>query len=95
MTEIWYPYTQMKGLSVYPEVVSGKAEYLQLADGRRVVDSVSSWWAVIHGYAHPRLDKVLINQSKQLSHVMLGGLTHGPAITFAKRLIEILSLIHI
>ncbi|MGW6935919.1 adenosylmethionine--8-amino-7-oxononanoate transaminase [Lentzea sp. NPDC054927] len=62
---------------------------LTLADGRELVDGMSSWWAAIHGYRHPVLDAAVTEQVGQMSHVMFGGLTHEPAIRLAAKLVEI------
>jgi len=62
---------------------------LRLADGRELVDGMSSWWAAIHGYRNPVLDKALADQAGRMSHVMFGGLTHEPAVTLATKLVAI------
>ncbi|MGH3946600.1 MAG: aminotransferase class III-fold pyridoxal phosphate-dependent enzyme, partial [Pseudonocardiaceae bacterium] len=62
---------------------------LQLTDGTELVDGMSSWWAAIHGYAHPVLDAAVLDQLGRMSHVMFGGLTHEPAVRLARRLVEI------
>ena len=56
-------------------------------DGTRhdVVDAMSSWWSVIHGYRHPVLDAAARGQLDRFSHVMFGGLTHAPAVELAER----------
>lgn len=79
----------MPGL-VDPLVVeSASGVRLRLADGRELVDGMSSWWAAIHGYRNPVLDKALTDQAGRMSHVMFGGLTHEPAVRLATRLAEI------
>lgn len=86
---IWHPYTSMtEPLPVYP-VVSAAGCELQLADGKTLVDGMSSWWAAIHGYNHPRLNQAMKNQIDQLSHVMFGGITHPPAVDLCRRLVAI------
>lgn len=62
---------------------------LRLADGRELVDGMSSWWAAIHGYRHPVLDAALAEQAGRMSHVMFGGLTHEPAVQLAATLVEL------
>ncbi|MBR7551999.1 aminotransferase class III-fold pyridoxal phosphate-dependent enzyme, partial [Mycobacterium tuberculosis] len=67
-------------------VVSASGVRLRLADGRELIDGMSSWWAAIHGYRHPHLDAAAHRQVDTMSHVMFGGLTHAPAVELATRL---------
>jgi adenosylmethionine-8-amino-7-oxononanoate aminotransferase len=86
---VWHPYGPMPG-TVDPLVVeSASGVRLRLADGRELVDGMSSWWAAIHGYRNPVLDKALADQAGRMSHVMFGGLTHEPAVRLATKLVEI------
>lgn len=84
---IWHPYTSMtRSLPVFG-VHSAKGCELELVDGRKLVDGTSSWWACVHGYAHPKILTAMEKQLHQLSHVMFGGITHEPAIELCKKLI--------
>lgn len=86
---VWYPYQQMQVSFQQYEVVHAEKEFLHLRDGKKVVDGVSSWWASIHGYNHPKLNEALIEQAKKFSHIMLGGLTHQPVKQLSEKLIQI------
>ncbi len=85
---LWHPYTSMTDpLPTYP-VESAHGVKLKLADGRELIDGMSSWWAAIHGYNHPVLNAALEQQIHSVSHVMFGGLTHLPAVTLAEKLVN-------
>ncbi|WP_203735218.1 adenosylmethionine--8-amino-7-oxononanoate transaminase [Paractinoplanes durhamensis] len=86
---VWHPYGPMPGRSDPYVVESAQGVRLRLADGRELVDGMSSWWAAIHGYRHPVLDAALVEQAGRMSHVMFGGLTHEPAIDLATKLVEL------
>lgn len=88
-THIWHPYSSVTNPVCLHEVVSAAGVYLTLADGSKVIDGMASWWSVIHGYNHPRLNQVAKAQIDDMSHVMFGGLTHKPAIELAKRLVDL------
>lgn len=86
---LWHPYTSMiDPLPTYPVVAAAGVE-LTLADGRRLIDGMSSWWAAIHGYNHPQLNAAAHQQIDQMAHVMFGGITHPPAVALADRLVKI------
>jgi adenosylmethionine-8-amino-7-oxononanoate aminotransferase len=86
---VWHPYASaVDPLPVYP-VASARGTRLTLADGRELVDGMSSWWAAIHGYGHPVLDQALRAQVDDFAHVMFGGLTHEPAVALAELLVRI------
>jgi adenosylmethionine---8-amino-7-oxononanoate aminotransferase len=86
---VWHPYGPMPGTQEPLLVESAEGVRLRLADGRELVDGMSSWWAAIHGYRHPVLDAAVTDQLGRMSHVMFGGLTHEPAIRLSAKLVEI------
>jgi adenosylmethionine-8-amino-7-oxononanoate aminotransferase len=84
---IWHPYAPAPAAGPAHAVVAADGVRLTLADGRRLIDGMSSWWAAIHGYNHPALNAALTDQLGRMAHVMFGGLTHPPAVRLAELLL--------
>lgn len=82
---IWYPYEQMKTMKAPYKIVDTQGVYLYTED-QKLIDSVSSWWSVIHGYKHPELNRAMEEQLQKFAHVMLGGLTHEAAQKLSDKL---------
>jgi len=86
---LWHPYAKIPNTISSHQVISAEGVYLNLDNGTKVIDGMSSWWSVIHGYNNQRLNEAIKTQLDQMSHVMFGGLTHEPAIKLGQKLIEI------
>ena len=86
---VWHPYGGFPASTRPLVVASAQGTRLTLADGRELIDGMSSWWAAIHGYRHPVLDAALTEQAQLMSHVMFGGLTHEPAVRLTKLLVDL------
>jgi adenosylmethionine-8-amino-7-oxononanoate aminotransferase len=86
---VWHPYGGLPAALAALPVVSAEGVRLRLADGRELIDGMSSWWCAVHGYRHPALDAAVREQLGRMAHVMFGGLTHEPAVRLAERLVEL------
>ncbi|MDP6222555.1 MAG: adenosylmethionine--8-amino-7-oxononanoate transaminase [Candidatus Micropelagos thuwalensis] len=86
---LWPPYTQMRTTPIGLPVSEADGVRIKLADGRTLIDGVSSWWSVCHGYRHPHIEQAVVNQLQKLPHIMLGGYQHEPAALLARRLADI------
>lgn len=84
---VWHPYAGPEASPLFA-VESASGVRIRLEDGRELVDGMSSWWSVIHGYRHPHIEAALKRQLERLPHVMFGGLTHEPAVRLCERLVE-------
>ena len=86
---LWHPYTSAENPLFVFEAASTRGNYIFLQDGTRLIDGMASWWATIHGYNHPHLERALFEQAKRMPHVMFGGLTHAPAVNLGRKLLEL------
>lgn len=86
---VWHPYTDFNQPGLMTPVSHAQGVELHLADGRVLIDGMSSWWSAIHGYNHPALNQAAINQLGKMAHVMFAGITHEPAVKLASTLAHI------
>lgn len=86
---IWHPYAKMPAEQPSIGVLKTQGSIITLYDGTNLIDGMSSWWAAIHGYNHPRIVQAMHDQIERMPHIMFGGLTHQPAIDLAHRLVNL------
>lgn len=86
---IWHPYAKLPSTTPAIGVVKTQGSIITLSDGLEVVDGMSSWWAALHGYNHPKIQQAMHEQIDTMPHIMFGGFTHEPAIELAKRLVKL------
>jgi adenosylmethionine-8-amino-7-oxononanoate aminotransferase len=87
---LWHPYTHASLDPPPIKIARAEGVYLYTADGRRLIDAISSWWVTLHGHAHPRIAAAIATQAKKLEQVIFAGFTHAPAEELASKLGEIL-----
>jgi adenosylmethionine-8-amino-7-oxononanoate aminotransferase len=85
---VWHPYTPLRGAAQPISVVGAVDEFLELADGRRLIDGISSWWTILHGHRHPPLMSALRRAGEQIDHVLFAGATHPFAVELAEELLR-------
>lgn len=91
---VWHPFTPLQGVDDPLLVESAEGAILKTADGKEIIDAVSSWWVNLHGHSHPEIAKAVAEQAKTLEHVIFAGFTHKPAIQLAENLLSILPKKH-
>ncbi|MBW8784040.1 MAG: adenosylmethionine--8-amino-7-oxononanoate transaminase [Novosphingobium sp.] len=87
---VWHPFTQHGLEEPIPLIARGEGAVLWTADGRRIIDAISSWWVTSHGHAHPRIAAAIAEQAQRLDQVIFAGWTHEPAERLARELLELL-----
>ncbi|CAD6643205.1 HN1_G0012980.mRNA.1.CDS.1 [Saccharomyces cerevisiae] len=91
---IWHPYTSLSSpLNVYPVKSAHGCKLVLDTDSPvdvEVIDAMSSWWCVIHGYNNPELNEALTKQMLKFSHVLLGGFTHKGAVNLVQKLLKVI-----
>lgn len=87
---VWRPFTQHGLEEPVPLVTHADGAALHTADGRRVVDAISSWWVTTHGHRHPKIMAAIADQAQRLDQIIFAGWTHEPAEALARALIELL-----
>jgi len=90
LEHIWLPYAQMKTVPPPLAVVRTQGTRITLADGRKLIDGIASWWTACHGYNHPHIRQAVEAQLASMPHVMFGGLVHEQAFVLARRLAKLL-----
>jgi adenosylmethionine-8-amino-7-oxononanoate aminotransferase len=87
---LWHPYTQ-HGVTPAPiPVTRAEGAYLYDAEGRGILDAISSWWVTLHGHAQPEIAEAIAEQARTLEQVIFAGFTHEPAARLAAELLDVL-----
>ena len=87
---VWHPFTQHGLEEPIPLVGRAEGAALYTADGRRIIDAISSWWVTTHGHRHPRIMAAIAEQTEKLDQIIFAGWTHEPAERLARELLELM-----
>ncbi len=87
---IWHPYTQHLGAPPAIHAVRAAGAWIHTADGRQILDAISSWWVTLHGHSHPVIVEAISKQAASLDQVIFTSFTHEPAALFARDLAALL-----
>jgi adenosylmethionine-8-amino-7-oxononanoate aminotransferase len=86
---IWHPFVQHGLNEPIPHVVRAEGALLHLADGRKLIDGISSWWVTTHGHCEPRIAAAIAEQAATLDQLIFAGYTHDPAENVARELVRL------
>lgn len=91
LKHIWYPCSQMKDYEQFKPLVvkSAQGSYIELADGTKILDAISSWWCKSLGHNHPKLKKAMVNQMEKFEHVMLPNTALLQIATYRNKLVNV------
>ena len=78
-SSVWHPFTQHATEPVPPVIARTEGAYVETADGKRILDAISSWWVITHGHRHPKIVNAIRYATETLDQVIFAGLTHEPA----------------
>lgn len=90
MSPVWHPFTQHGLLEPIPLIKHASGAVLFTADGRRIVDGISSWWVTTHGHCHPAIMRAIADEAQRLDQIIFAGWTHEPAEQLAAELLRLM-----
>jgi adenosylmethionine-8-amino-7-oxononanoate aminotransferase len=85
---VWHPYTSLQSIDAPLQVIAAQDEFLHLADSRKIIDGISSWWTILHGHREPHLMAAMREALRSFDHVLFAGVTHAPAVRVAELLLN-------
>lgn len=88
---LWHPCSQMKDYETLSPIIikSARGSYLELEDGKLIIDAISSWWCKSLGHRHPKLSATLHAQLEKFEHVILANTTHPVIVELSEKLTQL------
>ncbi|MBA3661143.1 MAG: adenosylmethionine--8-amino-7-oxononanoate transaminase [Gammaproteobacteria bacterium] len=92
-THLWHPCSQMKDYEIFKPlcIKQARGSYIELTDGKKIIDAISSWWCKSLGHNHPRLKAALLNQLDYFEHVILANTTNELIVNLSTQLAQLMS----
>ncbi len=85
---VWHPYTQHMQAPIPVHVTRAEGAWIYDAQGRPILDAISSWWVTTHGHCRPEIVAAIAAQAATLDQVIFAGFTHEPATALAAELVS-------
>jgi adenosylmethionine-8-amino-7-oxononanoate aminotransferase len=89
---IWHPCSQMKDYELFKPLVVSRARgsYIELSNGKKIIDAISSWWCKTLGHNHPALKLALIQQLERFEHVIFANTTNETIVELSQQLASLM-----
>ncbi len=86
---VWHPFFQHATEPTPPLIARTQGAYLETAEGKRILDAISSWWVITHSHRHPPIMEAIRAASQDLDQIIFAGFTHAPAEALARELVKL------
>ncbi len=88
---IWHPCSQMKDYESFKPltVVAAQGSYIELANGKKIIDAISSWWCKSLGHGHPRIKQAVFKQINNFEHVIFANTTNETIVHLSETLAKL------
>ncbi len=92
LKHVWHPCSQMKDYELFPplQVTGARGPFIYTADGRKIIDAISSWWCKSLGHSHPRIRKAVQSQIKKFEHVIMANTCNETLVELSERLCSLM-----
>ena len=89
---IWHPCSQMKDYELFKplKVNSANGSYIELTNGKKIIDAISSWWCKSLGHNHPKLKQALMRQLDQFEHIILANTTNDVIVEVSQQIAKLM-----
>lgn len=88
LKHIWHPCSQMKDYEEFKPLIikSALGSHIELQNGKKLIDAISSWWCKSLGHNHPSLKIALKQQLEKFEHAILANTTNEVIVELSRQL---------